>query len=310
MIVLQARPAACRLVPCLSLENRLEARRAATIIGAVPLRPPAPPPALDVEENGEVSQLAELSRRIAELERAIGARDRLLGLVGHELRNPLSPVFLQAYHLMAQVKKATSGTVPTDWLMPRLELFVRALDRLLERLNRLMDVAALQSPGGIPLNAEDVDLARVTEDVAASMAREAHAASCLLDVSAPGPVGGRWDRMRLEQIIANLLSNAIRFGAGQPVEVVVQTRAPESACVTVRDHGPGIPDELQPRIFDRFERASDHRDRGGPGLGLWIVRRLSESMGGGVVVDSEPGRGATFTVTLPRRRRIDGNHGA
>jgi signal transduction histidine kinase len=254
-----------------------------------------------------VSQLAELSRRIAELELAIAARDRLMGFVGHELRNPLSPVFLQAYHLMAQVKKAADGTVSTDWLIPRLELFVRGLDRLLERLNRFMDVAALQSAAGIPLNAEDVDLARVTEDVVASMAREAHAASCLLDVSAPGPVGGRWDRMRLEQIIANLISNAIRFGAGSPVEVRVHTRAPESASVTVRDHGPGISDELRPRLFDRFERSSDHRDRDGIGLGLWIVRRLSESMGGGVAVDSEPGRGATFTVTLPRRRLVDGN---
>jgi signal transduction histidine kinase len=197
--------------------------------------------------------------------------------------------------------------VSTDWLIPRLELFVRGLDRLLERLNRFMDVAALESPAGIPLNTEDVDLARVTEDVVASMAREAHAASCLLDVSAPGPVGGRWDRMRVEQIIANLISNAIRFGAGKPIEVMVQTRAPDSASVTVRDHGPGIADELRPRIFDRFERGSDQRDRGGLGLGLWIVRRLSENMGGGVAVDSEPGGGATFTVTLPRRRRVDGN---
>jgi signal transduction histidine kinase len=263
-----------------------------------------------VEEAGDASRIADLERRIAELERTIGSRDELIGLVGHELRNPLSPVFLQAYHLMAEVRKAPSGSVSADWLIPRLDLFLRGLDRLLERLNRLMDLSALQSPEGISLVEEELDLSRVAEDVAASMAREAEAASCSMQVSTPGPLFGRWDRARVEQIAANLISNAIRFAAGSRIEIAVYARPDDTAALVVRDHGPGIAEDLRPRVFDRFERGDTRHHKGGLGLGLWIVHRLCETMGGSVVVDSQPGRGARFTVTLPRRWGCGGDgHG-
>ncbi len=263
-----------------------------------------------MEESGDASRIAELERRIAELERSIGSRDELIGLVGHELRNPLSPVFLQAYHLMAEVRKAKSGTVSAEWLIPRLDLFLRGLDRLLERLNRLMDLSALQSPGGISLVEEELDLSRIAEDVAASMAREAETASCSVQVSTPGPMIGHWDRARLEQIAANLLANAIRFAAGSRIEVAVCARPDDMAALVVGDHGPGIAEELRPRVFERFERGDTRHHRGGLGLGLWIVRRLCETMNGSVAVDSQPGRGARFTVTLPRRRAAGRNgHG-
>jgi signal transduction histidine kinase len=255
-----------------------------------------------VEVAGDASPSADLERRVAELERTLAARDDVIGLIGHELRNPLSPVFLQAYHLLAEVRKARSGEVSAEWLAPRMELFVRGLDRLLERLNRLMDLSALQSPGGIALVDEELDLSRVAEDVVASMAREAEAAACTVHVSSPGPMIGRWDRTRLEQIVANLLGNAIRFAAGSRVDIAVHARPGDMAALTVRDHGPGMPEELRARAFERFERSDTRQQRGGLGLGLWIVRRLCEIMGGSVAVDSQPGRGARFTITLPRRR--------
>ncbi|HYU16432.1 MAG TPA: HAMP domain-containing sensor histidine kinase [Candidatus Acidoferrum sp.] len=237
--------------------------------------------------------------RIHQLEDAVAARDDLIGLIGHELRNPLSPVFLQAYHLLAEVKKNEQGSVTTEWLTPRLELFLRGLERLLDRLNRLMDVAALQSRTGIALVEEDVDLARVVGDVVASVAREAAAAASPLTLYAPVPVMGRWDRLRLEQIAGNLLSNAIRYGAGGAIDVQVKGTG-LTAVLTVRDHGPGIAADLQARIFDRFERAGPRPQRGGLGLGLWIARRLCEAMRGTITLESEPGRGAAFVVTLPR----------
>lgn len=265
------------------------------------MSPPPSPPLLHLEEAGDASRIADLERRIAELERTIGSRDELIGLVGHELRNPLSPVFLQAYHLMAEVRKSKSGVVSAEWLIPRLDLFLRGLDRLLERLNRLMDLSALQSPDGITLVEEELDLSRVAEEVAAAMAREAETASCSVQVSTPGPMVGRWDRARLEQIVANLLANAIRFAAGSRIEIAVHARPDDMAAVVVRDHGPGIADDVRSRLFERFERGDTRHHKGGLGLGLWIVRRLSETMGGSVAVDSQPGRGARFTVTLPRR---------
>jgi signal transduction histidine kinase len=108
--------------------------------------------------------------------------------------------------------------------------------------------------------------------------------------------------MRVEQVVTNLLSNAIKYGAGRPVEVAV-SGDDLLARLTIRDHGIGIPLEHQARIFERFERAVSDRHYGGLGLGLWIVRQIVDALGGSIIVESEAGKGSTFTVNLPRSPR-------
>jgi signal transduction histidine kinase len=107
-----------------------------------------------------------------------------------------------------------------------------------------------------------------------------------------------WDSSRLEQVLTNLLTNALKFGPGQPIEVGIHN-AGVAAELVVRDYGVGIDPARQPFVFDRFERAVSARHYGGLGLGLYITRRIIQAHGGNVRVASEPGRGATFTVTLP-----------
>ena len=127
-----------------------------------------------------------------------------------------------------------------------------------------------------------------------------------VDAGAPGPVVvraephvvGRWDRERIEQAIENLVANALKYGQGKPVEIYLRTEGGE-VVLQVTDHGVGIDDEHQKRIFDRFERAVSTRDFGGLGLGLWIARRVVEASGGRIAVCSAPGEGAVFTVRLP-----------
>jgi signal transduction histidine kinase len=109
---------------------------------------------------------------------------------------------------------------------------------------------------------------------------------------------GCWDRMRLDQIVTNLVSNAIKYGEGKPIAVTTAVRA-DRVVLTVEDHGGGIPQELQRQIFEPFVRAARAHAAGGLGLGLHIVRDLTRRMGGDVWVDSAPGQGATFTVELP-----------
>ena len=128
---------------------------------------------------------------------------------------------------------------------------------------------------------------------------EAARACCVLDVSAPDLVLGRWDRSRLEQVITNMITNALKYGAGKPVDVIVDAVGSQ-ARLAVRDQGVGIAPDDQQRIFDRFERASSTRSFGGIGLGLWIVREIVRAHEGEVRVESELGAGATFTVELPR----------
>jgi signal transduction histidine kinase len=109
---------------------------------------------------------------------------------------------------------------------------------------------------------------------------------------------GSWDRSRVDQIVTNLVANAIKFGPGKPIEIVLGEEA-GTTRLSVKDHGIGVDPARQERIFDRFERAVSDRHYGGLGLGLYISRQIAQAHGGSIRVESAPGAGATFTVELP-----------
>ncbi|HSP79684.1 MAG TPA: HAMP domain-containing sensor histidine kinase, partial [Myxococcaceae bacterium] len=152
--------------------------------------------------------------------------------------------------------------------------------------------------GRLALERETVDFASLLKDVVTRNEADAAGAGCQLILKADAPVVGRWDRLRLEQVVTNLLSNALKYGSSHPVELSVFQEG-STARLVVRDHGIGIAPENQARIFQRFERAVSERHYGGFGLGLWIVKQIVDSLGGDIRVESHPGQGATFTVTLP-----------
>lgn len=131
------------------------------------------------------------------------------------------------------------------------------------------------------------------------MREELAQAGCALTLRADAPAVGTWDRQRLEQVATNLISNAAKYGAGKPAEVIVEDSG-ATVRLVVRDLGIGIAREHQARIFEAFERAVSVRHYGGFGLGLWITRQIVSAMGGEVRVESQPGAGSTFTVELPR----------
>jgi signal transduction histidine kinase len=169
---------------------------------------------------------------------------------------------------------------------------------VLETLDRLLDVSRL-STGRIDLQIEPMNLGDVVREVVDGFDAELAVARCKLTLSERGDATGVWDRLRVEQICRNLLSNAIRFGAGRPIEVAIDADR-DFASIAVRDHGIGIAPDQQSRIFERFERGVEQRS-GGFGVGLWIVRNICVAMGGSVAVESAIGEGACFTVLLPRR---------
>lgn len=239
-----------------------------------------------------------LEQRIRELEESLAAHDEFLSTLGHELRNPLSPIFMQAQYLLDAAHHAETRAISTDWLIPRLEVFCRRLRKFLEMLNRIMDVSRI-SAGRLTLELEDVDLSDVVREVCADFERELSVARSELRLNIPRHLAGTWDRMRIEQVFTNLLSNAIRYGATKPIEVSISGDGGE-ARLCVRDHGIGIAEADQERIFQRFERAGKTRSSGGFGIGLWIVRQSCLAMGGNVEVNSQLGDGSEFIVTLPR----------
>lgn len=175
-----------------------------------------------------------------------------------------------------------------------LERMTGDLRRLLRLVNLLLQANAL-SRGELVLERTPTDLLGLVERAVAASGAQAGT----VRVSGPPGVIGCWDAERLQDVVEQLLSNASRFGGGHPVELVVGEEG-EDASLSVTDGGCGIALEDQERIFERFERGDQRRHHGGLGLGLWMVRRITEAHGGRVALRSAPGAGSTFTVLLPR----------
>ena len=184
---------------------------------------------------------ADVSGRTAQLQRAVAARDEFIATVAHELRNPIAPLMFQ---IRLSIDKAeqmdrAGEAIPAEWARGQLRRIEQRLHRLLETLDRLLDVSRLSS-GRIDLEFETVDLAEVVRDVVGSFEAELAVARCEPRVTTPAAVIGWWDRLRLDQICRNLVSNAIRFGAGHPIHVTVEADDTDATLI-VRDYGVGIP---------------------------------------------------------------------
>jgi signal transduction histidine kinase len=250
--------------------------------------------------SGAAPGLTAIRTRLEELHRAVGARDEFIATVAHELRNPIAPLTFQIRLALNKTEQlAASGTPPSvEWIQKQLRGVEQRLHRVLETLDRLLDVSRL-STGRIDLQIEPMNLGEVVREVLDGFEAELVVARCKVTMSEGREATGMWDRLRVEQICRNLLSNAIRFGAGRPIEIAVDADH-DFASIAVRDHGIGIAPDHQSRIFERFERGVEQRS-GGFGVGLWIVRNICAAMGGTVSVESVIGEGACFTVLLPRR---------
>jgi signal transduction histidine kinase len=240
-----------------------------------------------------------VAARLAALEHELRLRDEFISTAAHELRNPLSPAYMQLEH-MKEVVAGSAEPIAQPWLLHQLAAVTARFDRFLDTLNRILDASRL-GEGHLVLLPEPCDLVDVATGVLAATEPELRASQTPVRLDAPAPVTGWWDRMRLEQIVGNLVSNAARYGAGRPICVEIMA-TPDTARLTVRDHGIGIAADDLSRIFQRFERARNVGRSAGFGIGLWIVMQLCHAMGGTIDVESELGHGTTFTVALPRTR--------
>jgi signal transduction histidine kinase len=242
-----------------------------------------------------------LPARIEALEHAVRVREEQIAIVAHDLRSPLSPVLLLVRRLLDDLAEAPPEMAyPARTLWAKVDAISHRLEQFVGKLHRLLDATRLQTDD-LVLDPEDIDLPVLVRDLVGEVTAELHVIP-VIDVVGAKTLDGRWDRLRIEEILRNLMSNALRFGGGNPIKIEIKTGTdPELAVVAVRDHGVGIALADQARIFDKHVRVS--RAPGGFGLGLWIVQELCRAMGGMVEVHSTPGEGAEFTVTLPRQPR-------
>jgi signal transduction histidine kinase len=183
-------------------------------------------------------------------------------------------------------------------LVGKIDKAVKSSHRLAKLIDRLLDVSRIAT-GRLDLNVEELDLAELVRDAAERVAEAAAKAGSAIRVTSPPAVEGVWDRLRVDQALANLLDNAIRYGQGKPIDLDVEADD-ESIRLAVRDRGLGMSAKDVARVFGRFERAVHARHYGGLGLGLYITRQIVEAHGGTVRVSTAPGAGSTFTIELPR----------
>jgi signal transduction histidine kinase len=201
--------------------------------------------------------------------------------------------------LLSNLSRREGDRIPPEILrgLERLEYLVNAYVR---RATTLLDVTRISSQN-LQLTFTEVDLSLEVRDRVAAITPAAHTAGCSISLHVQENVVGALDQIAVEQIIENLLSNAVRYGAGKPIQITLVRNA-DTAQLRIRDHGIGISKGDQVRIFEQFRRGANTKPDGGFGVGLWLTRQLVLAMRGEIAVSGELGLGSTFTVVLPLKR--------
>ncbi len=253
--------------------------------------------ALERSRQEQETLLRELNQTQQELERSLKMRDEFMSLVAHELRTPLNTLFLETQMRSLQIKRGNTSAFAPQQMEAMVQRDERQIKSMIRLIDDMLDVSRMRS-GKLSIRPAQVELMSLLERVVSDLSLQAATTGSSLTLRPHDPVSGCWDEFRVEQVIVNLLTNALRYGCGQPVEVSVER---DGACVRidVRDGGKGIaPADLE-RIFEPYERGARNGEPKGLGLGLYISRQLAISHSGELRVSSSAGQGSVFSLVLP-----------
>lgn len=242
------------------------------------------------ERLGTALNNARLYRQATD---ALRARDEFLALAAHELRTPLTSLRVSCEHLLAQ---AIQLALPAVVVKPAQRI-LRQSRRLSRLVNRMLD-ASLAEWRAPPIYPAAVDLCALVREVVDELG--AGSTHPPIELELPKAVVGQWDGDRLQQVIGNLVDNALKYGRGRPIRVKVAADG-EAAALTVADQGIGIDPELLPQLFEPYERGASSRNYGGLGLGLFVSRQIVAAHGGTLDVRSQKGVGTQFEMRLPMK---------
>ena len=254
--------------------------------------------ALEHSRKEQEALLANLQTTQMELQKALKLRDEFMSVVAHELRTPLNTLFMDVQMRKMLLERGKLAVFDAAYLEKMVARDQRQVQSMVRLIDDMLDVTRIRS-NRLSIRPGPVDLPALLGRVVGNLSHQAQAAGSAITLHADQPVTGCWDEFRIEQVVTNLLTNALRYGNGRPVEVSLVLLG-DSVAIHVRDQGKGIPAQDQQRIFDPFERAVGQGDSTtGLGLGLYITRQLVEAHGGTISVQSREAEGAQFSVTLP-----------
>jgi signal transduction histidine kinase len=259
--------------------------------------------------NEELSKLrhelqSELAKKTEELDdsninllNALSVREDFLSVASHELKTPLTSMKIQTQMLKRSILKEDPSILNFDRLRKLVECDERQINRVTRLIDNMLDIVRIAS-GKLIVNPASVDLCSIVQEVAERTADQFSHAGCQLFIESCGAAEGYGDRFRLEQVVTNLVNNAIKYGAGKSIQMSIKTEG-DKAVLQVQDQGIGIARFDHERIFRQFERAVNSNEVSGLGLGLYIVKQILDAHHGTIRVESELGRGANFIVELP-----------
>lgn len=253
--------------------------------------------ALEQSRREQEALLKQLQATQNELEQAVRMRDDFMSIVAHEVRTPLNGLILETQLRKMHLARDNAAAFTLDKMHAMVDRDERQIKSLIRLIEDMLDISRIRT-GKLSIRPSRVDLVQLVRGLLENFAPQVEAAESSIALTAEDSLLGQWDEFRIEQVISNLLTNALRYGAKSPIEVRVYG-ADGQARVEVRDHGIGISEENQARIFQQFERVSVNHAVAGLGLGLFISEQIVTAHGGTIEVDSRIGEGALFRVCLP-----------
>lgn len=262
---------------------------------------------LYLSQKEQKDLLIQLTQVQAKLEQAIAVRDEFMSIASHELKTPLTSLALQGQLRQRNLAKGNAHCFTPETLAKMFASDARQVGRINHLIDDMLDVSRINS-GKLSLNLGSFDLSDAIRELLDQFAEQFRLAGCEAQTDIDDSILGHWDRVRIEQVVTNLLTNAMRYGAGKPVSVQVKSDG-KIACITVTDHGRGIDPIHQARIFERFERVITQNAVSGLGLGLYIARQILVAHQGHIQVSSSLGHGSQFTVHLPQNADLLASEG-
>jgi signal transduction histidine kinase len=252
--------------------------------------------------------LSRFKKIQGELEEAVQIRDEFMSLASHELKTPLTSLKLQSQLRMRGLRKGDVSAFSLEWLTKMFDADEKQIERITHLIDDMLDISRISS-GKLSMKLERFDLCELVRDLIERSRDQFVAAGCPVEIECCQSAVGIWDRLRIEQVLMNLLTNAMRYGPDKLIVVQVNV-TPARAQIIIRDQGRGIAEGNHERIFQKFERATEGSEIIGLGLGLFIVKKILDAHHGSIRVESTLGQGATFVVDLPiSERNEDLHHG-